>query len=128
MYNRKEKTEELHKFARVLKENGFTVLVPTYKEEPQTWIKFFKNGKFGAVSCSYFSGFDFGTVHKPCRECGTGYGIAQNADLTIDNAEKCLIKAPSWAYSKDVSAIKEYNSVDEFINSSHNQWAKYQPL
>lgn len=113
--------------AAELKSNGFTVLIPN-REEQSAWIKFYKNGHFGGIDCNYFGGFNFGTTHKPCRECGTGYGIEQGVNLTIENAEKCLTKAPHWANPYDVKAIKQYTSVEDFINSTHNKWAKYSIL
>jgi hypothetical protein len=127
MYQRKEKISQLLQFANELKENGFTVLLP-HREEESTWLKFYKDGYFGGIECDHFSSFNFATVHKPCRECGTGYGIEDRVDLTIENANKCLIKAPYWASSKDVAAIKQYKDVNDFINSTHNKWANYQIL
>lgn len=115
--------EELTSFAQLLKDNGFAVLVSA--KHPFEWLYFFKDGKFGTVSPDYFYSFNFGTVHKPCRECGTGFGTDREADLTIENAEKALIHHPNWALPSDIKAIRKYNSVYEFINSTNNKWAEY---
>ncbi len=127
MNRKQEQIENLLQFATVLKENGFTVLVPN-REEKSGWIKFYKNGFFGCIDCEYFGGYNFGTVHKPCRECGTGFGIVQGAELLASNAEKCLISAPNWATSTQRQAIKPYKDIDDFISSTHNLWAKYSVL
>ncbi len=116
-------TANLSEFAQTLKDNGFTVLVP--KKYEFEWLFFFKDGNFGTVGPDSFYNYNFGTVHKPCRECGTGYGMARETDLTIKNATDCLIFAPSWAASSEIKAVMKYNTVDEFINSTHNKWAEY---
>lgn len=125
MYNKKEQSEQLTAFCEVLKSNGFDVLRPA-NADYNTWIKIHKDGKFGAICCSYFGGFDFSTVHKPCRECGTGYSIEKESALTIKNAEKTLIFAPNWATGKEIAEIKKYKDITDFLNSTHNKWAKYQ--
>lgn len=127
MYNKKEKTEQLTAFCEVLKENGFDVLRPL-NPEYNTWIKIHKDGNFGSICCSNYSGFDFNTVHKPCRECGTGYVIETETDITIENAKKTLIFAPNWATSKDIKAIKKYKDINDFLSSTHNKWANYQVI
>lgn len=114
---------ELTEFASLLKENGFTVLVSAL--HPFEWLHFFKDGQFGTVSSNGFYQYNFGTVHKPCRECGTGYGMARDTSLTIKNAEDCLIFAPNWSNQKDRNAIRKYKDADDFINSTHNKWAEY---
>lgn len=127
MTQKQQQISELLKFANELKNNGFIVLIPN-RDQESSWIKFFKDGYFGSIECDRFGGFNFSTVHKPCKECGTGYGIEQNTNLTIENANKCLIKAPKWATFPDVRAIKQYKNVEDFINSTHNKWAKYSVL
>lgn len=115
--------EELKEFAQSLKDNGFTVIVSNM--HPFEWLYFFKDGKFGDVNADYFYSFNFGTVHKPCRQCGTGFSTARETDLTIKNAEDSLIFAPAWATSEDIKAVQKYKFIDEFINSTNNKWAEY---
>ena len=115
--------KELTEFAQLLKDNGFTVLVSA--KHPFEWLFFYKNGKFGTVGPDHFFNFNFGTVHKPCRECGTGYGTDRETGLTIENANNALIFAPGWATPSDKKAIVKYKTIEEFINSTHNQWAEY---
>jgi len=116
-------TEQLTAFADELRGAGFTVLVSAL--HPFEWLHFEKDGKFGTVGPDGFYNYNFGTVHKPCRECGTGYGMARETNLTIEHATGCLIYAPGWATSSDVKAIRKYKDVQEFINSTHNKWAEY---
>lgn len=114
---------ELTKFSNELKDNGFNVIISA--KHPFEWIFFEKDGKFGEVSPDHFFNYNFATVHKPCRECGTGYGIDRESKLTIDNALKTLVFAPYWATQKDMKAIVKYNNIEDFINSTHNKWAGY---
>jgi hypothetical protein len=114
---------ELKEFAQELKDNGFTVLVS--KKHPFKWLYFYKDGLFGNVNANHFFLYDFDTVHKPCRECGTGFGMIQNDALTIENANKSLSFAPQWAKRSQLNAIRKYTSIEDFINSTHNQWAEY---
>lgn len=117
---------DLNEFAQLLKDNGFTVLVSKKHSNPIGWMTFFKDGSFGHVSKERISGYHFSTVHKPCKECGTGYRMSDDfADLTIDNAIESLAFAPNWAAASDRKAIRKYKDVDDFINSTHNKWAEY---
>lgn len=117
---------DLTTFATELKDNGFTVLVSA--KHPFKWLYFEKDGKFGEVSPDGYLCYNYGTVHKPCRECGTGYGMARNTGLNLKDAADCLIFAPNWATTKEREAIRKYTSIDDFINSSHNKWAEYYTL
>lgn len=120
--NKQIKIEQLKEFANQLKVNGFTVLVS--KKHSFEWLYYEKNGDFGTVSPDHFTGFNFGSVHKPCRQCGTGFGTDRETELTIERANESL-GIPYWATSLDRKEIKKYKSVEEFINSSNNKWAEY---
>jgi len=124
MENLQQKTAtNLIEFTQLLKDNGFSVIAPAKYDE---WIYFFKDGNFGTVSKDRIHGFDFSTVHKPCRECGTGYRVTDNfAELTIENANKSLCHHPNWAKPSGVKAIRKYSTIDEFINHPNNKWANY---
>lgn len=118
--------ENFEDFAQLLKDNGFTVLVSANCELPHTWMFFYKDGKFGHVSKERLSGYHFSTVHKPCRECGTGFRIGEDDEpLTIENANNSLAHAPHWAFPSQIKAIQKYTSLEDFINSTHNKWANY---
>ena len=116
-----ERTQELRDFAEVLQENGFTVVVSA--KYPFQWLYFEKDGRLGKVSRSSYFGFNFGTVHKPCQACGTGYSITQQAELSIENAQDSLVNAPTWAKSRDMDKIRKYKNAQDFIKN--NQWAEY---
>lgn len=120
------KHPELDEFAYLLKENGFTVIIPRREELP-TWFHFFKDGKMGYVQKSYYSGFDFSSEHKPCKNYGTGLGVHQMVDLTIENAIDALNEM-GWKNDRNYNKINHYKSADEYINAPTNEWAKNEIL
>lgn len=121
---KQQQVKDLTEYANLLKLNGFTVLVS--KEHPFEWLYFEKDGKIGSVSRNHFFGFNFGTVHKPCQECGTGFGIDREViKPTFKNADAALIHSPNWASSSQRKAVVKYKDVNDFINSPHNKWAEY---
>lgn len=129
------KDEQLNTFAHELLANGFQliVLIPDADKQPANYFWFSKDDKIGSVNKGYFGEYTFSTVHRPCRECGTGYraeivdgeeqGSTQWAELTIKNALQALAFAPSWAYSTDCKAIVKYKSAQDFVESHNKQWA-----
>lgn len=120
---RKEQSiNDLKQFAELLKNNGFTVIVS--KRHPFKWLYFEKDGKIGTMSRDGFTGFRFATVHKPCRQCGTGFSIGSDCFTpSIEMALESLCFAPAWAKAKDTAAIRKYKDIEEFINL--NKWADY---
>ena len=112
------KREQLLKFVEELKDGGFKVYAPT---NITTYCNFVKDDKIGYVERGDY-GFNFGTVHKPCRECGTGYSIHREiGNPTVEMAEDCLRFAPHWASSTDVQAIKKYKNWEEYASYSINK-------
>lgn len=107
------KLQELDNFAHQLKEAGFTVILT--EESPHTglstFLHFWKDGRMGYVQKSHFGGYDFFTVHKPSKQNGTGFGVLDMTELTLENAQKALSK-PGWALNDKVDY---YNSPEEFV-------------
>ncbi len=72
-------------------------------------------------------GFNFATVHKPCRECGTGFQVHREIDYhpgetaeMLKMATDCLILAPHWASSADIQAIKKYKNWEDYTSQPIN--------
>jgi hypothetical protein len=60
--------------------------------------------------------YKISSVHKPCRECGTGFQLAEYERLTEKSVSNCLqVFAPNWATEKEIKVIKKYSSIDEFL-------------
>ncbi len=105
--------DELLEFAEELKSKGYRVYAPA---DVTTYCNFVKDDKIGYVERGDY-GFNFSTVHKPCRECGTGYSMHREiVNPTVEMAQDCLVLAPHWAWSKDVKAIRKYKNWEEYIS------------
>ena len=114
------KQAHLLKFIKELKDNGFKVYAPS--KGVTTYCHFVKDDRIGYVESSDW-GFNFGTVHKPCRECGTGYSIHRETYPTVRMAEDSLTLAPHWATSEQMQAIKKYKSWEDYVNFPQNKWS-----
>ena len=111
------KKEYLLEYINELKSKGFKIYAP---EKLTTYCNFVKEDKIGYVECSDW-GFNFCTVHKPCRECGTGFGVYREiCDPSPQMAEDCFIFAPDWATPLDLKAVRKYSNVEEFLTERHN--------
>jgi hypothetical protein len=112
------KDEALNDYAALLLDNGFTIIAP---QKASTYFYFSKDGKIGYVQANRFEGYTFSTVHKPCKECGTGFGFADPSydTLTVETATdyaNCF--APDWARQSDWKAVRKYESLDAFIHAT----------
>ena len=114
------KRDRLLEFVRELKGNGYKVYAPG---NITTYCHFMKGNKIGYVECGDY-GFNFGSVHKPCRECGTGYSIHREIqNPLVSMAKDCLVLAPSWAYDQDIKAIVKYKNWEDYTNYPGNKWS-----
>lgn len=116
MKNRKFENESLKDVYTTAKKIGLKVF--TFESTGTIKQIFFTNGtKIGTASASYGS-VTFGTIHKPCKECGTGFGLDHDYNKTIEEninfALNCY--APGWASSSDRKAVKKYDDVNEYLN------------
>lgn len=57
-------------------------------------------------------GVRFSTSHKPCRECGTGFGLNDGVNsiskITKQDVEECFIIYPKWATRSQREAVKKW--------------------
>jgi len=63
-------------------------------------------------------GLNIGTVHKPCRSCGTGYGLERDlSNVTINQVQHaCIVTCPSWDH-KSYNNIKKWKNFKEKVRS-----------
>lgn len=114
------KSDVLKNCLELLLDNGFRIFKSYYKEnENLTYFNYSKDNKIAYLQVDYFGGVKYSTVHKPCRDFGTGFGLCEESvfDLTIEDLEKGFIHHPNWAKG-DTTRIKKYSSLDEFLKSS----------
>ena len=109
-------------FIEELKSNGYKVYSPS---ETATYCYFVKGDKIGYLE-NGCGGMHFGSVHKPCSECGTGFGIHREIHSpTIEMAEDCLSLAPHWASVRDRQSVKKYKSWEDYTTYPTNTWSTY---
>jgi len=113
----------LHEFVKELKQNGFKVFTSA-EDKNYSYCHFIKDDKIGYVQTDYFGGLSFSTVHKPCKNFGTGFGLNDLNNRvwqpTIKDAENCFITAPNWA-TGNIGDIKKYKNWDEYVNTPINK-------
>ena len=117
-----KRSEQLKEFTDLLLNNGYRVAAHTHEHhtpELSSWIIFSKDDKIGYAQDDRFQGISFSTVHKPCRECGTGFrAVDPTHEPTLKHAESALIFAPSWATYPQRQAIKKYKNLDDYMEKS----------
>jgi hypothetical protein len=64
------------------------------------------------------------TVHVPCKECGTGFGVDFSGALTREELSRAFMVAPAWASPVDRAAVRKWPSMAAFIDSPSNRYAK----
>lgn len=111
------KSEAMNYFAYELLMAGFEIIA---YEKTETWFLFAKDNKIGYVQDNRFDGFSMSTVHKPNRECGTGFRFTEGwGILTVENALNCAnCFAAHWASKKDREAIVKYSNAQDYINNA----------
>ena len=115
-----DKRKQLLEFVGELKSHGFKVYA---SENLTTYCHFVKGDKIGYVERGDF-GFNFSTVHKPCTECGTGFGMERETyNPKVQMAEDCLLLAPHWASNRDLQAVKKYKNWEDYVNATENRWS-----
>ena len=90
---------------------------------------FFTDGKnIGYIATGRFLNevYSISTVHKPCRECGTGFGLGGIKEITKEALQGAFEHHPAWARKRDARAVVKYGNWDEFHNydTFHKQLKK----
>lgn len=105
-----QKRQSLRGFIEKLKDEGFKVYAPI---ELTTFCKFTKDNKIGYVEVGDF-GWNFSTVHKPDKTCGTGYSIHRDKpSATVQDALDCFVFKPDWASKNDI--VVKYENYEEHM-------------
>jgi len=115
--------EDLNKLAIELINAGFTVIGSNY-ENPK-YFNYFKDGNMAYVQIHRFGGFDFSTVHKPCKECGTGTRIITADQPTLKNAIRAWKECGITIKLHDIKFIKKWQSVEEYLNAPMHRESNY---
>lgn len=85
-----------------------------------TYFHIVHGNKIAYVQKTDYSGFSISSVHKPCREAGTGYGLFDNImpPLLGPINEALNTVCPYWGTIEQSKAVKKYANWDEYTNKS----------
>lgn len=111
---RKFENATLQDVVNIAKEKGYKVY--TFESSGNIKQIFFENqdGKIGTAS-EYYGGITFGSVHKPCRECGTGFMMSlEFADP--NELDIAFAFAPNWATDSQRKVIRKYKDWNDYTN------------
>lgn len=125
------KSELLQSVADMIKAAGMKVYISNWANASAkpTYFHFTDGDNIGYCQEAYFGGITFSTVHKPCRECGTGFGLNEDGlySPTVKDAKRSFIHAPNWAKRTDYEAVKKYANWEEFTkrNTGPESYTEY---
>lgn len=126
------KTELLEHTANMLKDAGLKVYYSANKDgeidSPVTYFNFTDGVNIGYCQDNYFGGVTFSTVHKPNKNCGTGFGLQDYHhgifEPTLQDAKEAFIIAPNWATANDRASVTKYKNWDEYA-AKESHWRTF---
>jgi hypothetical protein len=93
----------------------------------KTWLYYTDGTRIGYFQRNYYGGFTISTVHMPCRECGTGFGLYDNDgfyDITLQRLLDGFMHAPSWASQTERNAARKYRDIAHFLTAQHSEYER----
>lgn len=81
-----------------------------------------ESGQIGSAQ-AYFSGINFTSIHKPSRECGTGFRIGKEFEYP-ENLDIAFSSIPEWG-GQYLKFVKKYKNWEEYTGkNSPLTWAE----
>ena len=100
---------------RAIQQLGFKVYMQTENKRVPSWLVYTSCDRIGYLQTGgRFGGFDVSTEHKPCKNSGSGFRVANSVELTRENLLRGFTR-PSWASGLNVT---QWESPKEFFESS----------
>lgn len=119
------KNQELERVVEIAKQNNYRVFAFQHNKPISQVFVISENNKIGTISESW-GGVSYGTVHKPCHQFGTGFGLSgyiASAPASLDMIKACCeIVKPVWA---DSGEVKKCNNWEEYVNNPINRILNY---
>ena len=109
-------TETTNDIARQIIACGFRAFI---RKGGDTYAYFTDGKSIGYIQHDRRGGYSCFTVHRPNQQTGTGYALARFSKITRDELSRAFALAPSWASSRDLSSVKKYATLAEFLKE-HN--------
>lgn len=106
-------------YAKTIKKMGFRVYVSKRVNPFNDFYGWIVNDKdeIGIFEYRPYEGIHLGTMHKPARNRGTGFGVGNpygQANLSKELIEQVFLKCPGWA--KKCSGIIKWTATEYFQN------------
>ena len=105
-------TKEIVETIRAL---GFDVWFPVGKS---TYLYYSDGKNIAYLQMGRFGGFETSTCHIPNRQCGTGFRISDNAQLTRESLAEGFCFAPRWASTTDKNSVIKWESPEKFADKN----------
>ena len=104
---------------------GFDVWLPPEK----TTYLYYSDGKnIAYLEIGRYGGFGTSTCHIPNRQCGTGFQISDNAQLTRESLAEAFCFAPHWANSFDRRSVIKWGSPEKFADKNWQTLTKMERI
>lgn len=117
--------QHLQEVADMLKKEGLKVYISNWNHTSAkpTYFHFTDGVNIGYCQTERFGGVRFSTVHKPCKEAGTGFGIQGYfetiANPTIEDAKQAFSTIPKgYPLRTYEGKIKKYANWEEYANKN----------
>jgi len=116
--------QHLQDVADMLKKEGMKIYIDNWKHSKSkpTYFHFTDGKNIGYCQTERFGGVRFSTVHKPCKEAGTGFAIQDYLETifnpTIEDARKAFSIIPAgYPLATYQDKIKKFKDWEEYANS-----------
>lgn len=125
----KFKNEELEKCYKLAKKAGYTVYTADDKEK-LSWFYIVSKQGIGYIQAGDFGRVFYSTVHKPNRQCGTGFRInEEEQEASLEMINSTFAFCPSWVREKrDIEAVKKYKDWEEYLSQPLKQILSYKKI
>ena len=104
---------------------GFDVWLPS---EKTTYLYYSDSKDIAYLQIARFGGFETSTCHIPNRQCGTGFQISDNAQLTRESLAEAFCFAPRWANTTDRASVVKWPSPEKFADKNWQTLTKMERI
>jgi len=121
--------EGLKPIAEKLLDNGFRITISYYESgKKQTYLTCWLNNNPIYIQDDRLEGIKLSTVHKPSRDCGTGFGLIfdPKEDLIEQIKQKCSIAVPEGFIGKYTPV--RYKDLEEYVNSATHKDCQFEVI
>lgn len=117
-------SERAKAFIILLIAAGFEVYTNDHRDKKR-WYYFVRDNKIGYFQENKYEGFSFSTVHKPCKDFGTGFRVQGGIEAPDLNIAERTLSFYGW----DKGTIKKYSGWEEFTQKTYgsNKFIKIIP-